>query len=290
MGLPKNVLVATDFSEFSERAGELALELAGVAGARVHWIHAVEISLESDPLFRGTQTQSPVDQATRLADIKLGAWQLRATEQGLQSDAQCVRGGPAEVVAQAAELEADLIVVGTHGHTGVKHALLGSVAERIVRDAGCSVLVARGDRPLLGGRPIVLGDDLAPAGGSARELATALAEAKDLPLHVVHTIDVGIPYLATLELMLPRKMIESLYADAREQLDVIARDFPSVRVQNETISSERPADALCETATRSDAALVVVGSHSRKGVERLLLGSTAERVVRHAPCSVLIAR
>ena len=90
--------------------------------------------------------------------------------------------------------------------------------------------------------------------------------------------------------MLPDELVGQLYTDAKEQLEALARELPSVSVTEETLSSERPSDAICSAAESAGAALIVVGSHSRRGIERLLIGSNAERVVRHAPCSVLICR
>lgn len=291
MNLPKHILMATDFSEFGDRAGTVAMDFAAAVGATLDWTHAVEISIESQPLFSSGPVASPVDQARKLAALKLDDLKNLALERGLRSDSRGLRGSPAAaIVAHAAELEADLIVVGSHGHTGIRHALVGSVAERIVREAGCSVLVIRGDRPQFEGRPLVLGEDLSPTSSIARDLAISLAEKLELPLHVVHAIDAGIPYLSTLEIMLPKELVANLYDDAKNQLESIARESPSARIANEEISDEHPSDAICDAARKVDASLIVVGSHARRGMERLLLGSTAEKVVRHAPCSVLVAR
>jgi len=291
MNLPKRILMATDFSEFGDRAAGVAMDFAAAVGATLDWTHAVEVSIESQPLFSTGPVSSPVDQASKLSALKLEDLKNHAIERGLRSDSRGLRGSPAAaIVAHAAELEADLIVVGSHGHTGIRHALIGSVAERIVREAGCSVLVVKGDRPLFEGLPLVLGEDLSPSTSIARDIATSLAETLDLPLHIVHAIDAGIPYLSTLEIVLPTELVGNLYAEAKEQLESIARESPSVRIANEEISSEHPSDAICAAARKVDASLIVVGSHGRRGVERILLGSTAEKVVRHAPCSIFVAR
>ena len=290
MGLPKRILMATDFSDCSDRAAEDAIEFAHEAGATLEWTHAVDVSLEGTPLYGSVPMPPPVDRARKLGALELEGWWKRAIERGLSSSGGCVEGSPAgAVVARACEVEADLVIVGSHGHTGLGRALLGSVAERIVRDAPCSVLVVRGDRHLLDGETIVLGDDLSPSAAGARSVATSLAGALDVLLHVVHAIDLGIPYLSTLEVAVPNDLLADAYADARSRLESLARESSHVRVENQVVS-ERAPGALCDAASKLSATLVVVGSHGRRGAERLLLGSVAERVVRHAPCSVLVAR
>lgn len=293
MALPKRILMASDFSEASDLAAAEAIALAELVGARLDWTHVIDTSLESTPLFEDRPAvRSPLDQARRLVAMKLDTWRNRAMDRGIESDAIGLEGEPARaILAHAASLGVDLIVVGSHGHGALLTALLGSIAERIVRDATCSVLIVRSEGAFIdGASDIVVGEDLAATSTPARSLASALAERLGVPLRVVHALDVGIPYLATLDVLVPKELVADLYADARDQLESIAEQIPDVRVIHEEVSSERPAKAICEAARRVEASLVVVGSHGRHGVGRILLGSTAERVVRHAPCSVLVAR
>jgi nucleotide-binding universal stress UspA family protein len=105
----------------------------------------------------------------------------------------------------------------------------------------------------------------------------------------VHAVEAGIPYLATLELMLPKEMFGRLREDATQRLEEAAGASPGLHVSS-LVTSERPASAICDLANKVSASLVVVGSRSRHGVDRVLLGSVAERVVRRAPCSVLVVR
>jgi nucleotide-binding universal stress UspA family protein len=101
--------------------------------------------------------------------------------------------------------------------------------------------------------------------------------------------DLGIPYLSTVEVVVPNDMFDDLYTAAREQLQEDAKETPDIDIDN-VVVSDRAAVELCERAEKSDAGLVVVGSHSRHGLDRVLLGSVAERVVRRVPCSVLVVR
>jgi nucleotide-binding universal stress UspA family protein len=291
MSLPKTILMATDFSELANQAAERAIELAALADANLEWTHSVEVPAESTPLFGTAPAHSPVDQARKIAAMKVDEWVKRAEASGLRSTGCCVEGSPAKAVAdRAAAIGADLIVVGSHGYTGLQHTFVGSVAERIVREAGCSVLVSRNAGNLSDGRSVVVGDDLSPSAAAARGVASSFAAALGQTLRVVHALEAGIPYLSTLEVLLPKDLMSEFYADARERLDAISRDSPDIGAAQTEISSEPPATAICDAARKYEASLIVVGTHGRRGAERFLLGSVAERVLRHAHCSVLVAR
>ena len=134
------VLVGTDFSDGSTRAVERAADVAQRYGARLHVVHVWELphvatSLVIDP---GIAWHTPVEQAARAQlDALLEA--LRA--QRVEADATLL-GGVVwdQLVGAIAPLGADLVVVGTHGRTGLRRALLGSVAERVVRFSSVPVL------------------------------------------------------------------------------------------------------------------------------------------------------
>jgi universal stress protein A len=137
------VLVPVDFSESSERAVERATAFAKVCGGSVILLHVVEISYSYADV-------AVFDQAALERDLMTGAEQrlakmVEACEaEGVQAKFLVRSGRSARVIADvAAEEKADLIVISTHGYTGLKHVLLGSTAENVVRYAPCPVLVLR---------------------------------------------------------------------------------------------------------------------------------------------------
>jgi nucleotide-binding universal stress UspA family protein len=212
----------------------------------------------------------------------------RAREVGLDASMRLIEAPVAEsLVAVAEELSADCILVGSHGRTGLGRWWFGSVAERVVRLAHCRTLVVRSDTPLLDAGRIVVGDDLTVQAQAARRTAIELAAAAKKGVTVVHSLDIGIPYLSTVEVVVPNDVFDDLYRRAREQLDLDAKKTPDVDIEN-LVVGDRAGDALCDHAKKAGTGLVVVGTRGRYGVERTLLGSVAERVVRHAPCSVLV--
>ena len=139
----KHVLVATDFSEASAPALELAVSIARQGGAALTVVHACEI-----PVF--PEAIPPVDYVTPItaaAGKRLD--DLLATIRDRCPDAKRVLkvGSPWEEILEAAtDAGADLVVVGTHGRRGLVHAMLGSVAERVVRLSPVPVLTVRGRR------------------------------------------------------------------------------------------------------------------------------------------------
>ena len=143
--LIKKIVVPVDFSEPSERAAHYAAALARRLGASLHLIHA----LEPSPVTRGPVESSESLSAERLDDTywaartRLGALSGKLALEG-QISMEVRPGFPSEVITAAAtDLGADLVVMSTHGRSGLSHLLMGSVAERVIRSAACPVLVVR---------------------------------------------------------------------------------------------------------------------------------------------------
>jgi nucleotide-binding universal stress UspA family protein len=182
-----------------------------------------------------------------------------------------------------------LIVLGTHGHTGVARFLLGSVASSTVRRAPCDVLIVRGDAVRSAFHKPLIATDFSPAA------AKALARAANVlvpgaPLKVVHAwqLPAG-SWGATLlgQARFPWSTVrDAVLASARTQADKLAAEHGQA-IQVELIQGP-PAQVLTETAERGGYDLIVVGAHGNRGFRRLLLGSVAESTVHHAHCSVLV--
>ena len=145
----KKILVATDLTAASEPAVRTALALAQALGADVAALHVLDAPLESAKWFL---PDSPEMQSLRSAiareedtvHAQLAAQVGSLSEGATQIDAIVRRGNPVDTIrAVADEVGADLLVLGTHGRRGIQHALLGSVAERVVRTASQAVLTIR---------------------------------------------------------------------------------------------------------------------------------------------------
>jgi nucleotide-binding universal stress UspA family protein len=139
----KKILCAVDFSTYSRAALDLAVDLAG-GGATLTLAHVVEPMIWFPEA--GFDYQAVRVSLLETADKSLAEWKGDAERRspGRSIDVMTLEGTPWErIVHFAQEGDFDLIVLGTQGRTGIRHALLGSVAERVVRHARCPVLVAR---------------------------------------------------------------------------------------------------------------------------------------------------
>jgi nucleotide-binding universal stress UspA family protein len=140
----KHVLAATDFGETGNRAVARAAGLARAAGADLSVVHVHEAFAEPNPMLGYyVDTSSPEERAAELARDKSALEALVPAGLAAQSVVEVSDNVAQAICAAAARLGADLVVIGTHGRKGVSRVVMGSVAERVVREAPCSVLVIR---------------------------------------------------------------------------------------------------------------------------------------------------
>jgi len=140
----QHFLVPIDFSEYANQALDYALTLAGKLGARVTLLHVMQLlplgGVEMGVTLPGTYCQDLEAEIRR----DMASFLERVTTAGLDGDIVIVHGVPFHDIIEAAKTQqVDLIVMGTHGRTGLQHLFLGSVAEKVVRLAPCPVFVAR---------------------------------------------------------------------------------------------------------------------------------------------------
>ena len=289
MNAPKKILVATDFSEQAGRALDAAIALAQRSKAELHLVHALEVAL---PLFEPYAVVLPADwvgEARKLAQHKLEQTQGKVKKAGLTGTVHLGDVPAAHSIAERAQaIGADLVVMGTHGHTGLKHVLLGSVAERTVEHAPCSVWTVKGDAPPVP-KTIVVGSDFSEWGNEAVRVAGEWARTFGAKLHLVHALQIPMPLIAPYEVAIPEGIIEGARREAQSQLEKAAKRVTGVEATTELASTPAHA-ALVDAAARLPAQLIVTGSRGLTGLKHALLGSVAERTVRYAPCSVLTVR
>jgi len=290
----RNIVVATDFSALSEAAVARALTLARLDGAAIHLVHAL-----SFPLL-----VSPYDVAIPpnvWEDLRVAA-RRQIEEQRQQIEAQGVQGATAEIAestdatrAIAAAVEAhraDLVVMGTHGHRGVEHAILGSVAERTLRSIERPILAvkedaARAAEPI---RRILLAVDFSPDSDRAVALTAGLARRLGAHVDVVHALDLPHDHFASLA-SFGIELEQKIRTHVAEALDAVGVELEKNGIPLTLITRPgRPSAVIAEVAQESGCQLIVMGSRGRSGLSHVLLGSVAERTLRLAPCAVLVTR
>lgn len=291
MTLPRNLLVATDFSDSARSAEAAAIALGKRFGARVHWFHALEVPL---PIFEPYAVAVPetlLADARKRAEEKLEAAAGRGRAAGLEGTS-FLGEVPAHLAAaeRAREVGADLVVVGTHGYTGLKHLVLGSVAERTVKTAPCSVLTVKGEKSPDSPGCIVVGTDFSKEADQALDVAIELAESLHAQVQLVHALHVTTAFATPYDVSIPASVMDGLRQAAAERLGELSQRAGSRVPLSWTLVNEPASVGIVDVAEKHEAGLIVTGSRGLTGIKHAFLGSVAERTLRHAPCSVLTVR
>ena len=280
------ILFATDGSEAAERARRYAASLADQFDASLHVVHVEERPTDLSDVIDVQESDVLADLHSIDAGPSVVA-EPRVRERRVVHDSAA--GG---ILAYATEHDARLIVLGTHGRRGVRRLVLGSVAEEVVRRAEQPVLTvgpAANVRTLSGGRLLVpvdfsaYQDDLLAHAGE-------WALAYDMTLTLVHAIEVeGVPdvYGLRSDPPGPDVLTERTRAALAEPADALRDRGLDVEVE---VRNGAPAAEILDAADALDADLLAIATHGRSGIERMLMGSVAETVLRQAPCPVLTVK
>ena len=144
----RTILVPVDFSDHSAKALELAITFAKTFGAKLHLLHCYQVQpLGASPY--GIVIPEGFDREIRdAASRHLGQWREKAAAEGIETEAALSGLFPSLAISDtASQIGADLIVMGTRGLSGIKHVVLGSVAERTLRVAPCPVVTVKASDP-----------------------------------------------------------------------------------------------------------------------------------------------
>jgi len=292
----QKILTTTDFSDDSRAGVRYAAALAERLNADVALLHVVEPRSWMDRLEARKDSELVALAQAQLAKV------AKREVGGDATVTSSVRTGKPfhEITTAAREGTADLIVIATHGYTGVERILLGSTAERVVRHAPCPVLVVptrelpkrAGKAPPFQLKKILVPIDFSNLSKDALPYAVFLAGRFDAEVILLHVVE---PFAPPAELgYAPSTAKEAEAASqqcAAEQLARVRQQTltPNMSVQT-LVRSGAPFHEICCAAKALGADLIVLTTHGYTGLKHVWLGSTAERVVRHAPCPVLVVR
>ncbi len=290
----QRILVPVDFSPDADQAVKDAIEIARAADAEIDLVHVWRMPIQVALPEAGFVPSGAVSAMRKADEERLHAQAASIRGQGLRCDAHLIEGVPSQEIVEAVRtFDADLIVMGTRGRTGLKHLVMGSVAERVTRHATCPVLTVKVDASRGGIRPsvVVVPTDFSPASRQALKLAEQIATGMGPSVLVlVHAcyVPVEIERLISSERArddsLPRRLSEASSAE----LERMFKDLQKAGVSVEYVARHgAPEQVIADVAKENDADLIVMGTHGRTGLPRMLMGSVAEHVVRMAPCPVL---
>lgn len=300
-----NILVPLDFSRRSLKALKYALPFAERFGSTVDLVHAFEYEYPMSMLAAMPLAMSEAEVA-RTARRRLQATAKKHAVVLAPENCHVVKGRAYHAVCQLARrLETDLIVTTTHGHTGLRHVFLGSTAERIVQHAPCGVLVvreherefvhetgngAKSKKGTIQLKKILVPLDFSDCSMVGLESAVRFAQNWDAQLVAFNCVPFQ-TFAMYGEYAGRDSTALAQYAQkaAREQMDEIVSSLRSqeIIVQG-VVALGAPAQNICDYARAHDVDLIVTSTHGSSGLMHVLLGSTAEHVVRYAHCPVLI--
>jgi nucleotide-binding universal stress UspA family protein len=289
----KRIVVPTDFSDTADTAIALAGRIADWYAAGVDLVNVVDATVYA---YAGYPFASLSRELMTGAEAALQKVKVNAGKGTLNR--YLLSGSPAaEIVKHAKKHSADLVVIGTHGHGAVARFFLGSVADRVVHEAHCPVIVIKApkEKPRhvkKAVRPferILFPTDFSETANRALKQAISLTEDLDAELFVLHVVDDSV---ITTHVDAERKIIlDELRKHALKQMQ---DELPAELVQNfETIGAVKrgePGKQITAYAETHACDLIVLGTHGRTGVERALIGSIADKVVRLAKCPVMLVR
>ena len=285
------LLYATDLSPASEPAWNEVQRLGQLFGAEIVLLHVlaplpiVPVDAYIPPQVYEDLAEGARREAQERFDRVLGS----VAGSGLKIRIRLEQGRPAQRILEVASQEAaNLLVVGTHGRVGIERLVLGSVADRIVRQATCPVLTVRstpgsGSRREI--RRICYATDFSPTARAAWPWVVAIASAAAAEVDLVHVTFEPVPdrHLSAEAL---GRMAQAFHDQGRVEAErfLESSTLPRERVQVH-LAQGVPGEQIVRRA--QDADLVVMGTHGWSGVVRWMLGSVAHHVIQTAPCPVL---
>jgi len=284
-----HMIICTDGSEYSEGAVREGIGLAKKNKARVTALSVIDFNAEFDAL-----APDLLEKMEEQAGGYVRAVKFRAEEEGVVAAATVIRSETPflAIAEEASRLKSDLIVTGRRGRTGLKSLLMGSVTKRTIGHAPCNVLVVPKDAVLTCRNILVATDGSRHSEAAARE-AVSMAGSCGATLVIVAAVQAESS--APLDIV-SSQMQKDLIADrelttAENNIRLVKElaDKAQVRATS-CIYAGRPGDVIVHVAREKKADLIIVGSHGRTGLDRILLGSVAERVIGVADCATLVVK
>ena len=283
----RNLLVPYDDSEFSRAALLEAAHWAWRHQGKLTILHAVFFDTEEFGIAPELR-----EKRWRMGQESCSAAKARLeTELGIEAQILYREGDPpAEVLAAVEGTGADLIVMGTHGRRGLSRLLMGSVTSHVIVRSTVDVLVVK--KPCSSCRgaytSILVPFDASAQSRRSLERACALAHQDAATVSIIYVIP---RYEEMLDFMRTPQIEKSLRGEAERILGEGTALAQTLGIEAEVLIGEgHGGDEIAKTVVKDGHDLVVMGTSGWRGVDKALLGSTAERVIRDAPCPVLVVK
>lgn len=286
------ILVPLDGSELAERALIPALQIAQATGAQISLLRvATPLFLALDPLVYDQMNQQGEDEAAAY----LRSLCAEKIPPGISVSLATQSGPVAHLILQYAQDNGcNLIIMSSHGRSGVGRWVYGSIADKVLRGACCSVLIIRAQVETTAFTHHRL---LVPLDGSllaekALEPALALAQAMAMELILLRAVN---PVHLSLETQTMKQQADYLedreLAEAESYMQQIHASLAKQHASLQTIIARaEAADAIIDFSETQPLDIIIMSSHGRSGISRWLYGSVTEKVLRGAPCATMVIR
>ena len=295
------ILCAVDGSEYSQQGVETLQALAGSEPQHVAVLHVID----KKPLVTGKRSTTAVDKRSLKAMKKAGQLILRNGERSARIALGQATTGPSTtfhqilaygpvaptIVQQAHRLKADLVLMGSRGLSDIKGFLLGSISRRVASMAPCSVLVVKEGLSAFG-RVTVAVDDSKPSRVAVRFLRSHILS-ESATVTILSSAESPVSDLAAR--YLSASQIAALMQPVIERTTRLVNTFRDEFIKDgwtatTAVKVDHVIDTIIKHVEADHTDLLVVGSRPLTKSERFYLGSVSESLLRHAPCSVLVAR
>jgi nucleotide-binding universal stress UspA family protein len=291
----KNILCATDFSDFSNRTVTYGIALAKEFDSKLFVCHVIDLSSVA---IYGEFQLDPVGLQDRIMNDANEQLQELIGKQQIDWEPLISVGHAADEISRIVEEKGiDLVISATRGRSGLKRIILGSVTERLMRTLSCPLLVVHSpDKEFVAPddqevhiKNILIGCDFSPDSGAAFDYGLSLAQEFQSELHLAHVIETSIyqelhktesPVEEEIQKEVQTRLIQKL----QEMVPEEARNWCKPRT---SLLDGHPYEELAGYAEKHDMDMIVLGTRGHGLVKSLLIGSTTDRVVRRAPCPVL---
>ena len=292
MRLPlRKILCSTDFSDCSAAAVRYGIALAAELNATLYVCHVVDVPFAG---MYGEANPDPVQLERRSKAYAQEQMKNLIGDSDISWESIVTIGHTADEIARiTAENGIDLVVSGTHGRSGIKRFLLGSVTERLMRVAACPLLVVRGTgKSEFRLRKILVGCDFSAFSGLAVRHALNLAQEFESELHLMHILEWSV-YKDVIRA--GSEILDDIRSDVATQMrekleELVPEDARHWCRPVITLTAGQPHEELSKYALVNDIDLIALGVRGRGMVETLFVGSNTDRLIRQAPCPVLSVR
>jgi nucleotide-binding universal stress UspA family protein len=292
----ERIVVTTDFSETSRQALPVAAALARRFGSTLTLVYAFPASVPAELSHIGLVFEQ--QRLAKEAAVRLVSLRERELPVDLTVETLVLEGSPAHAISKfATDRKAGLIITATHGHTGLRHLWLGSTAERIVHNAPCPVLTVRQQPTQTAASPdkswsvqrILIPTDLSEVSHQAISYASVFAHPPHTAASLIHVVEPP-PYPEFGYAHIPLREAK-LKQDAQQELNALCQELANSGVSaSSVIRTGNAYREITEEAKKESSDLIIIATKGHGTIAHALLGSTAERVVRHASCPVLVVR